>query len=679
MDWKEKFPKDKRYYETDNGISFYGDALEILKQFPDNSIDTIITDPPYGLEFMGKDWDKFNIKKCWDKSGTSTVRLDNTPRFSKLGNKGMTLYQEFSYNWAREVLRVAKPGATLLCFGAPRTSHRLACGLEDAGWIIKDTLMWLYGCLSEDTEILTINGWEYYHKNIDKNPVLCYNINNRRFEFHKPIRSFYYENKHPAYRIKSDLTDQIVSRNHRVLVEQEGKLTFKIAETLQPEENIPFLESLPELPETIRGGSPQTLQMTKAKITEIEYKGYIWCVEVPTGAFVARRNGKIFITGNSGFPKSLNIGKAVDEKLGNKRIVIGKRNNNYLDALNKRKVEHGYRPNLAKLNKYITKGNTEWEGYGTGLKPSWEPILLCMKPLDGTYADNAIKWKLAGLNIDLARLPLQQGEDLTITREENRKLDTRKQGWGFKAVSRGNQGRFPANVILECICDEVYIEPTQVKEPEEVKGGIWNKSCGKPAGKTYKGGREIHTNPECPCYILNEQSGISKSRKNSRNDNRKNKNKSIFLDGFRSPENSYDDMGGASRFFYVAKASREERDRGCENLYWLNGKLINKELYEKLEEENEKNKDNPNYKRHNIVKGNTHPTIKPIKLIEYLVKLTSMPNPSQIYLDLFMGSGTLAIACENLSCKWIGIESNEEYCQIAKKRIQEATQQLKLF
>jgi site-specific DNA-methyltransferase (adenine-specific) len=96
-----------------------GDCLEVLKTIPNNSIDTIITDPPYGLAFMGKEWDNF---------GTDLQK-----------------YQEWTRQWATEALRVAKPGATLLCFGGTRTFHRLTCGLEDAGWQIKDVLMWLYG------------------------------------------------------------------------------------------------------------------------------------------------------------------------------------------------------------------------------------------------------------------------------------------------------------------------------------------------------------------------------------------------------------------------------------------------------------------------------------------------------------------------------------------------------
>ena len=89
----------------------YGDSLNVVKQFPDNHFDTIITDPPYGLEFMGKDWDR--------------------------GIPGVAFWKEF--------LRVCKPGAFAFVFGGTRTFHRLTCAIEDAGWEIRDSMMWLYG------------------------------------------------------------------------------------------------------------------------------------------------------------------------------------------------------------------------------------------------------------------------------------------------------------------------------------------------------------------------------------------------------------------------------------------------------------------------------------------------------------------------------------------------------
>jgi len=113
-----------------------GDCIEKMKDLPDNSIDTIITDPPYALGFMGKAWDRFPSDIGPKKP------FANQSKEQKLGGSE---YQKWTENWAKEALRVAKPGATLLCFGGTRTYHRLSCAIEDAGWILKDCIMWIYG------------------------------------------------------------------------------------------------------------------------------------------------------------------------------------------------------------------------------------------------------------------------------------------------------------------------------------------------------------------------------------------------------------------------------------------------------------------------------------------------------------------------------------------------------
>ncbi|GAI46586.1 unnamed protein product, partial [marine sediment metagenome] len=90
------------------------DCIKGMKQIDDDSVDSIVTDPPYGLEFMGKSWDKIPL-------------------------------QQFSNNWAKEGIRVLKPGAHMLVFGGTRTYHRMVCGIEDAGFEIRDCIQWLYG------------------------------------------------------------------------------------------------------------------------------------------------------------------------------------------------------------------------------------------------------------------------------------------------------------------------------------------------------------------------------------------------------------------------------------------------------------------------------------------------------------------------------------------------------
>ena len=90
-----------------------GNNIDEMKNIPSNTFDSVVTDPPYGINFMNKKWDKVD--------------------------------SNFHYNWAKEVLRVTKPGGYMLVFSSPRTFHRMAVDVENAGWEVKDCLMWLYG------------------------------------------------------------------------------------------------------------------------------------------------------------------------------------------------------------------------------------------------------------------------------------------------------------------------------------------------------------------------------------------------------------------------------------------------------------------------------------------------------------------------------------------------------
>jgi site-specific DNA-methyltransferase (adenine-specific) len=123
-----------------------GDCLEEMKRLPEDSIDAVVTDPPYGLEFMGKDWDGANGFR-------RSLNSNDTGRESVFGRSSRTspeyrtghLFQDWCQVWASEALRVLKPGGHMLVFGGSRTYHRMACAIEDAGFEIRDQIMWLYG------------------------------------------------------------------------------------------------------------------------------------------------------------------------------------------------------------------------------------------------------------------------------------------------------------------------------------------------------------------------------------------------------------------------------------------------------------------------------------------------------------------------------------------------------
>ena len=222
------------------------------------------------------------------------------------------------------------------------------------------------------------------------------------------------------------------------------------------------------------------------------------------------------------------------------------------------------------------------------MKPANEPIVLARKPIsEKTIAENVLKWGTGGLNIDGCRLN-------TLPRKTGTKpTSDEPTGTGNTLVGSSknrqaeydmlNKGRFPANVILD-----------------------------EEAGK-----------------LLDEQSGILKSgalkpyQENHRNASSYKMNR---YKTFVQPANE----GGASRFFYCAKASKKERGE-----------------------------------------GNNHPTVKPVSLIKYLVTLVTPPDG--VCLDPFEGSGTHALACKDLGFNYIGFEISEEYCKIAEKRISETT------
>lgn len=298
-----------------------GDCLEVLKTIPENSIDTCITDPPYELSFMNNKWDASGIsfqKETW-----------------------------------QEVLRVLKPGATMMAFGGSRTFHRIAVAIEDAGFNIIDSIFW---CNAQ------------------------------------------------------------------------------------------------------------------------------------------------------GFPKSHNIEKAM------------KRN-------------------------YGETESKAWAGYGTQLKPAYEPILIAQKPLDGTYAENAYKYDVAGYWIDGGRI---QGEPVPINKLEQWSGFGQKERPEYKQ-EMNTKGRYPSNFIHDG-SDEV-----------------------------------IELLPE-----------------------------------------------GADRFFYCTKASKKEKSYPVKN---------------------------------------NHPTVKPLELIKYLVRLTRTPNGGTV-IDPFMGSGTCGVACVIEDRDFIGIDMDENYVSIAKQRIE---------
>lgn len=431
----------------------------------DNSIDTVITDPPYHLVSINK---RFSKTSPNDDNKTAEDARNGAHQYARLSSGFMGKEWDGGgiafdpATWA-EVLRVAKPGAILLAFGGTRTFHRLTCAIEDAGWIIRDCVMWLYG---------------------------------------------------------------------------------------------------------------------------------------------------------SGFPKSLDISKAIDKRAGAEREVVGQRPIAYSDSNcwsipNKNdngdchnpssynrpgNIENGKRP----ITTPATDAARLWDGWGSSLKPAWEPIILAMKPLDGTFAENALRWGVAGLNVDGARVGTDEKDD--YGRSPNRANGTRSRSRGF-SFGRGlnedigishPQGRWPANLILS-------------DDPEVTAGfPVTGKSSGGLT-KAFAKNHRVYGKP-----------GEEKLRQNA---------------------GGLGDSGSAARYFYCAKASKRERNHG------LPDGMTNK-----------------------------HPTVKPISLCRYLAKLTKTPTCG-IVLDPFCGSGSIGVAAILEGRQFIGIDQDADSVEVARYRLSAAEEE----
>ena len=566
----------------------HGNCLEAMAGL---HAQAIVCDPPYGLNFMGKNWDA--------------------------GVPGEAFW--------RVAIECVSPGSYLLAFGGTRKWHRLAVAIEDAGWEMRDTLMWLYGCLSDDTEILIDGKWEPYHKALIGRHTLTYNIESGCFAWQAIQECFVYEYDDTAYRISSNQTDQIVTKNHRCLVEQSGRYVFAVAEKVarQCQAHVPILENLRSLLKTLpcpHEGTGHT-RSTLAEITPTHYRGVVWCIRVPTGAFVARRNGKVFITGNSGFPKSHNVSKAIDKAAGAKREQIpatgGLHKNKNLNDDGWSKIGQDA-PTMASQNA-ITEAAQHWQGFGTALKPAWEPILMFRKPLDGTVAETVQAHGTGALNVDGCRIGNSKqvpGSDI-ITAPRH----VYNGGYGPRVRSQSgmnpNIGRWPANLVLD----------------EEAAAMLDQQSGERPSS-------------DCTAQQVNNQrSGYGGG-----------------LAGTR-PARGFSDTGGASRFFYCAKASTAERNAGLAGL--TPGK---RDLSRNADQPSMNGGEGNPYNRGCKLIENRHPTVKPVSLMRWLCRLVTPPGGT--ILDPFMGSGSTGVACALEGFDFIGIDLDAGHCEVASKRIE---------
>ena len=406
-----------------------GDCLEEIQKLVDKGIqvDSIVTDPPYHLTSIVERFGKEGSAPAKDKDGA--FQRQSKGFMGKEWDGGDIAFRKETWELFMKVL---KPGGHLLAFSGSRTYHRMAIAIEDAGFDIRDQIMWLYG---------------------------------------------------------------------------------------------------------------------------------------------------------SGFPKSLNLGKSVDKKLGNERIGTGqtKTHSNKGMPQAEERTAIGAGAFGQEVEEEITVGTSEWEGWGTALKPAHEPIVLARKALsENSIVANVLKHRTGGIHIDACRV---EGEKQT--RDSNPVMNGGKYAQNENAdreeITPDTKGRFPSNVMHDGSEEVLKVFPSTSKSA----GGGGVKITGKNVYGKYNG-REY--------------------------------DKTI----------GYGDEGSVARYFYCPKTSKSEKGN-----------------------------------------DNTHPTVKPIKLMKYLCRLVT-PKGGTV-LDPFMGSGSTGIAAKDEGFEFIGIEREKEYFEIAERRVSVAS------
>ena len=326
----------------------------------------------------------------------------------------------------------------------------------------------------------------------------------------------------------------------------------------------------------------------------------------------------------SGFPKSLDVSKAIDKAAGAEREVVGTdtkaRSSTGKSALPTVGGETVYE--TWNLTAPATDAAKQWDGWGTALKPAHEPIVLARKPLDGTVANNVLTHGVGALNINASRIGDAGGGTTCDHRDESGRClghptGNRSLGGGvMRHGAKYQAGRWPANFIHDGSDEVLELFP-------DTAAGARPAKANKPTGEHYEGG----------------WGPISDGER-------------VTFQG-----------GSAARFFYCAKASRTERNTGLDHLQ--------PQRHSDRPSDDLPGGDNPR-NRTNTPQTNFHPTVKPLALIHYLIKLVTPPGGT--IFDPFLGSGTTAVAATQLGYPWIGCELTEDYWPIIEARVNHAQQ-----
>ena len=322
----------------------------------------------------------------------------------------------------------------------------------------------------------------------------------------------------------------------------------------------------------------------------------IWCAIEDAG--FAIRDTIMWVFG-SGFPKSLDVRKAIDKAAGVEREETGR----VLSTTGNRASGSpamaasglgavGVGPQIHTETAPATEAAQEWQGWGTALKPAFEPIVVARKPLCGTVAENCQQHGCGALNVDGCRVELASGE----TPEDFRRVDP------------------PGGVVRRNV--NAYAQDE------------WSRE--QFARKTERG----HVNGRHPANLIHDGSDeVLAGFPDSRGDARPRAAPAVRADtnGYRFQDHErtgFADSGSAARFFYCAKAAR--RERGA---------------------------------------GNKHPTVKPLRLMEYLCRLVSQPGQRGLLIDPFAGSGSTLLAATRWFERVLAVELDPDHCATIAARL----------
>lgn len=633
------------YYTDDHVTVHHGDCLEVLAGLPDSSVDAVVTDPPYGLEFMGKDWDapwKADGENLWatrDKSEDLTGK-SSSPFLAAAVNKyraGLP-FQSWCETWAVECLRVLKPGGFIAAFGGTRTFHRLACAIEDAGFEIRDSigyghsrpsvLAWGYG--SGFPKSLNVT------KSLEALPVCsCKDasaVSGGSLSSHELAAV---DSVSPAGSVRAGIGTEAGAVPFTGLSADAGGIGAQVVAGSPVDSGPLNVDAVDE--QAVGQCAPVVLRSaTVASGAEREQvSGLVGGVEVdpeslwdqvmgdesvggstvgagpvsgddgcgnagPSTAFVlplTAAPNRIPCTDEPGSVVGAHaVAGAVDGVVGPAPELVAAEGAD-VDAV--ASTFHATDFTAERLNRCETCGGRRGaipQGLGTSLKPAWEPIVLARKPLQGTVAANVLAYGTGALNVDGCRVATtDRWEASGVQSAPGTALQGSADGSLNVSVSSTHEsGRWPANVLLD---------GTQAD-------------------------------------ALDKESGISKSSPIGFKGSNRNTYDAAGRSGpleSRTGTGDYGDEGGASRFFptfhYTAKAPGTERP---------------------------------------TADGISHPTVKPVELMRWLIRLVTPPGG--VVLDPFAGSGTTGEAAIHEHKRAILIEREPTYLPVIVARLHKPMQ-----